>query len=542
MYANYTPKEFEEFWQNIVQEHDVGSNPWVLETYENKELWATAYLRETFFGRIRTTSQCEAINSLIKSYVKKKTTLVEFTHNFEQLLREYRNNEVIADFKSCFSEPVMTTSLKDIEREAARIYTHEIFKEVKKEIEISCALNVVRREEIGDILMIEVSHYCDAYTLVEVEFDRLCSVFSCACRRFESRGIPCRHIICVMKTEGIHIFPQSLICERWTKRSKTDIVSSIQPDEVDSDVLLTARFGALAAACNRLCSIAAKKTESFNEVRDEIVRLTLRIESGGGKCNTRVSNGVSDPTIVKTKGAPKQSKFERKRKRCSKCNYVGHTIRTCPNLRLKNKGGKDDVIPSDFTNAGQTFHGKEKGQQEISNGLENILPKDDAKSLHTGNFGMNDDRQGFESDQNLGQETIFRNEVIEVDNNDDIGSKYNDKRPLKDMCIEAKKSQKKRRKFAESVNMGKDLNENLKNAPSNSHVLPPPYNAIRNDFGALTYLYGTPFQMTHVPFLPPMLQFPLRPEVVGVDHNGRGKSFTSFLADVIQSGKDDEHS
>ncbi|VFQ68295.1 unnamed protein product [Cuscuta campestris] len=90
------------------------------------------------------------------------------------------------------------------------------------------------------------------------------------------------------------------------------------------------------------------------------------------------------------------------------------------------------VIPSWSSRSyGETHRGKEKWQQKISNGQESILLKDVDKSLHIDDFGMNDDRQSF--DQNLRQETIFTNEVIEVDNNDDIGSKYIEKRPLKDI-------------------------------------------------------------------------------------------------------------
>lgn len=53
-------------------------------------------------------------------------------HSFEQALREYRNNELLADFKSIYLEPVLTTGLQNIERDVAMIYTAEMFKEVKK--------------------------------------------------------------------------------------------------------------------------------------------------------------------------------------------------------------------------------------------------------------------------------------------------------------------------------------------------------------------------------------------------------------------------
>jgi len=85
-------------------------------------------LGEDFFGQIRTTSQCETINSLVKRYVRKKCSIYEFMHNFDQILREYKNNEHIVDFKSNSSDPVLTTGLHSMEMDAAKTYTLEILK------------------------------------------------------------------------------------------------------------------------------------------------------------------------------------------------------------------------------------------------------------------------------------------------------------------------------------------------------------------------------------------------------------------------------
>ncbi|KAJ1427873.1 Zinc finger, PMZ-type [Sesbania bispinosa] len=199
MYSNFTEDQFELFWKRMVAKHGLVGNKWVSKTYENRSLWATAYFRDKFFGRIRTTSQCEAINSLVKAYVNKKDTIFEFINRFEQVLREYRNNEMIADFKNLFTEPVLTTSLCKIKSEASKIFTLEIFWEVKSEIEVVGALNVNERLDQGDKLIFKMSHYCNRGSEFQVEYDVVNSKFVCECRLFESRGIPCSHIICVIR-------------------------------------------------------------------------------------------------------------------------------------------------------------------------------------------------------------------------------------------------------------------------------------------------------------------------------------------------------
>lgn len=74
-------------------------------------------------------------------------------HNFEQVLRGYRNNELVADFKSKFTEPVLSTHLRLIEIVTARIYTVEIFKEVKDEIIDAGAIRLEDKKCVRDTIV-----------------------------------------------------------------------------------------------------------------------------------------------------------------------------------------------------------------------------------------------------------------------------------------------------------------------------------------------------------------------------------------------------
>ncbi|XP_058726880.1 protein FAR1-RELATED SEQUENCE 5-like [Vicia villosa] len=171
MYSNFTTEQFEEFWWEMYKENELEGNSWVAKTYETKSLWATAYLHDKFFGHIRTTSQCEAVNAIIKSYVRKKGCIFEFMHNLEQALRDYRNNELVADFKSKFSDPVLTTHLRPIESDAAKTYTAEIFKEIKEEIMKAGALIVKERLIKGELRVYTLTKYCEDGYEREVVYD-----------------------------------------------------------------------------------------------------------------------------------------------------------------------------------------------------------------------------------------------------------------------------------------------------------------------------------------------------------------------------------
>ncbi|XP_058746413.1 protein FAR1-RELATED SEQUENCE 5-like [Vicia villosa] len=217
-YSNFTKDEFEYFWSELIKENELEGNPWVVKTYDNKSLWATAYLRERLFGRMRTTSQCEAVNAIIKSYVRKRGCIFEFMDNFGQALRSYRNNELVADFKSKFSEPVMTSHLHEIERHAVQIYTAKIFKEVKDEIMKAGSLIVKAKLESGDLKIYKLTKYRRDNYEVHVYYDG--RTLQCECKLWDSRGIPCSHMFCVMKEDYIDRIPEALNFPRWTKDAK----------------------------------------------------------------------------------------------------------------------------------------------------------------------------------------------------------------------------------------------------------------------------------------------------------------------------------
>ena len=162
-----------------------------MKTYENKELWATAFFREKFFDRIRTMSQCEGINSLINAYIRKKNSLLEFIQNLELALREYRNNELVADFYSFYSDPKMTTSLHKLEVCVAKNFTREIFIEVKTHIEQAGALNVIERIEDEDKFVYRMNKFGNPEEEYQVMYDSGNCKFLFDCRLFESRGKGC---------------------------------------------------------------------------------------------------------------------------------------------------------------------------------------------------------------------------------------------------------------------------------------------------------------------------------------------------------------
>ncbi|RYQ99151.1 hypothetical protein Ahy_B07g087035 [Arachis hypogaea] len=96
------------FWLSLLvaMKFDIGEDHWLLTKYANKKMWATAYLRGKFSAGVRTTSRCEGINSFLKRFIKSRETLLELVENLEHVVKEYRNNELVAQFKSMYKVKV----------------------------------------------------------------------------------------------------------------------------------------------------------------------------------------------------------------------------------------------------------------------------------------------------------------------------------------------------------------------------------------------------------------------------------------------------
>ncbi|KAJ1426057.1 Zinc finger, PMZ-type [Sesbania bispinosa] len=275
-----------------------------------KRMWATAYLRDNFFGGIRTTSICEGINSFIKRYVQSKNSLVDFLHNFERALNEYRHNELTSDFKSKYTQPVMTTALERYEVQASNVYMRNKFFDVRKQIEKVTAINVIERTDVGNVITMKMNKFGTPDSSYIVTLDKSDGNFVCDCRMFESCGLPCSHIFSSMKHEQVESIPSSLILKRWAKLAKVQHISSVYAEEGDTSKKDLLRSGVVGAACNRLNKAARRNPHNFVKNIESIHKLTEQMERQEGiDLNVAdISRAVRDPTVVKTKG---------------------HTVRTC---------------------------------------------------------------------------------------------------------------------------------------------------------------------------------------------------------------------
>ncbi|KAH9679541.1 protein FAR1-RELATED SEQUENCE [Citrus sinensis] len=156
--GNYRPEEFEQLWQNMVEELGLQNNDWVKKIYSKRERWAEAFLRGHFFGGMRTTQCCEGMNAYMNRFLQRKLKLHEFVRQIDRALRRTRNNNLGHNFKTKHSIPMISTHLPSLEKHAAGVYTQKLFYKVRKQIyKEDCIPRAMRAKPICKVLELEDS-------------------------------------------------------------------------------------------------------------------------------------------------------------------------------------------------------------------------------------------------------------------------------------------------------------------------------------------------------------------------------------------------
>ncbi|KAH9680533.1 protein FAR1-RELATED SEQUENCE [Citrus sinensis] len=338
--GNYRPEEFEQLWQNMVEELGLQNNDWVKKIYSKRERWAEAFLRGHFFGGMRTTQRCEGMNAYMNRFLQRKLKLHEFVRQIDRALRRTRNNNLGHNFKTKHSIPMISTHLPSLEKHAAGVYTQKLFYKVRKQIYKEGQFILLSNVTLLDIQVYTLTRHLEAKKKWTVVYYLKEQHFECSCKKFESIGIPCPHLFCVMKHMHVSEIPASLINKRWTMDVKVYKQSLMPLESQSKDVLNNFRYGSLNAEFNEISFYASKSDAAYWKLKSHLAQLKseikeLRTCDNGDTdrpCSAeKKARIVKDPLVVKTKGAP-STKFNKgvNTRKCGYCKQDGHTARKCP--------------------------------------------------------------------------------------------------------------------------------------------------------------------------------------------------------------------
>ncbi|KAK9740303.1 hypothetical protein RND81_03G025400 [Saponaria officinalis] len=204
------PLEFEDKWNEVINEFGLEDNRWLSTMFDIKEYWIPAYSREMHMGNIMSTTQrSESENSFFKKFENHYGTL---RHAYKRLEMESNNS---------IPKTITPLSLKS---HALTVYTNVVFYEIQEEIKSSmCGCGIVgyTRTAPLEVTTIEDS---DNRILVRkkkfsVQYNALTSDVRCICKLFERRGLICRHNCWVFSNKLMKTIPEKYILQRWSKNA-----------------------------------------------------------------------------------------------------------------------------------------------------------------------------------------------------------------------------------------------------------------------------------------------------------------------------------
>lgn len=110
MLGDFEVGKFENLWDEMVNEFGLHESRWIADMHNKRHMWATSYIKGSFFAGISTTSR-EGFHSHLGKFVSSKIGLFEFVEQFQRCLTYFRYRKFKADFDSDYGNVVPQTSL-----------------------------------------------------------------------------------------------------------------------------------------------------------------------------------------------------------------------------------------------------------------------------------------------------------------------------------------------------------------------------------------------------------------------------------------------
>jgi hypothetical protein len=132
VWGSETIEEFESKWKAILEKYNLENNEWLQRRYEIRKSWIPVYFIDIWLGGIlRTTSRSKSANSFFNRFIGRKLALVKFWIRFDTALKCQRQEELMDDNTSQYSDPTLFTSW-EIEKHGGFFTLMRFLKNFKK--------------------------------------------------------------------------------------------------------------------------------------------------------------------------------------------------------------------------------------------------------------------------------------------------------------------------------------------------------------------------------------------------------------------------
>ncbi|XP_044323538.1 protein FAR1-RELATED SEQUENCE 5 isoform X1 [Triticum aestivum] len=260
--------EFLSAWEKLIEKHDIGESEWLSRLFLEKEKWALPYRRTVFSADILSTLRKDSMINELKRELSEQEDILLFFKRYETMLEEHRSKKLQADVDG--NQVTLPIPSLRMLKQSSNAYTPEAFKMFQGEFEAYMNCMSFPCSAVGT-----VSEY--KITLDEkpsegiVKFDALDGLATCSCRKFESVGIQCCHVLKVLDLKNIKELPEQYILKRWRKDARS-VRMGEEPNCGSSSIMrssLDVRFSNMCRMVSLIASRAAKSEEAMSYIESQ---------------------------------------------------------------------------------------------------------------------------------------------------------------------------------------------------------------------------------------------------------------------------------
>ncbi|XP_043710576.1 protein FAR1-RELATED SEQUENCE 5-like [Telopea speciosissima] len=231
-------EQFDNAWEQLRFDYRVENGSWLDRIYGLKHKWARCYMKNTFIGGMRSTQLSESINADLKDYTNCTFDIIQFFKHFERVVNDKRAIELKAEFDSRNKLPKKAYKYTPIMVQASKVYTPLIFGLFHDEYESFGMCYIKEKDESNTVQKYVVGVLNSAGVGYKIECNPSEFIFECSCKKFESFGILCCHVMKIMERLDIKVILEAYILNRWTRGARKMVVEDISRKEVEEDVNL----------------------------------------------------------------------------------------------------------------------------------------------------------------------------------------------------------------------------------------------------------------------------------------------------------------
>ncbi|XP_060670135.1 protein FAR1-RELATED SEQUENCE 9-like [Ziziphus jujuba] len=204
-----------------------------------------------------SSQRAESSHAFFKKYVSKRNLLMDFILRFNRALAHQRHKELGADQVDINEKLVLKLPL-ETEKQMAEIYTRKIFLKFQDELWHSLVImpQFVRENATHKMYVVESGPKEGVRRVREIAYDKELDFASCTCKKFESEGLPCRHILAFLR---LFVIDKAIIYEEASVIVNDGLQSLL--DKIESIVSNT-KSGGISEKCSTAHDYEALKDPS----------------------------------------------------------------------------------------------------------------------------------------------------------------------------------------------------------------------------------------------------------------------------------------